>query len=120
MKSSLAILFLFLCLNVRAQTDSTYTNPEYLYGGEKGLHDFIRKNLYIPESMCGGYTGNYIVEFTIDEYGETADVKLLKANTAAIAVKLYKLIPQLKFKPATRNGNPVCVVYTLPITISRQ
>jgi hypothetical protein len=120
MKSSLTVLFLFTCLVGYAQTDSTYTNPEYLYGGEKGLHDFIRKNLVIPESMCGVYTGTYITEFTIDEYGETGEVKLLKANTAAIAVKLYKLIPQLKFKPATHNGNPVCVVYTLPITISRQ
>lgn len=120
MKSSIVILFLFTCLACSAQTNSTYTNPEYLYGGEKGLHDFIRKNLEIPESMCGVYTGTYIAEFTIDEYGETGEVKLLKANTAAIVVSLYKLIPQLKFIPATRNGNPVCVVYNLPITISRQ
>lgn len=62
-------------------------------------------------------TGVFIAEAVIDEKGDVTNARILKGPDPKIAAAALAAIRQWKFKPATLNGKPVAVYYTLTVNI---
>lgn len=87
-------------------------------GGDAALMKYIDSHLqYPPTAMENGIQGRVIVQFVVTKTGKIGDVKVVRGVDEALdaeAVRLTKSFPD--FIPGKKNGRPVNVWYTLPIT----
>ena len=87
-------------------------------GGDAALMKYIDSHLqYPPTAMENGIQGRVIVQFVVTKTGKIGDVKVVRGVDSALdaeAVRLTKSFPD--FIPGKKNGRPVNVWYTLPIT----
>jgi TonB family protein len=65
-------------------------------------------------------TGVFIAEAVIDEKGNVTNARILKSSGPKVDKAALAAILQWKFKPATLNGNPVAVYYTLTVNVDLQ
>jgi TonB family protein len=95
-----------------------YDNPPVFRGGEKAMYKFINSKLVYPQSARESLvSGKVIVRFAIDALGSVGDVSVVNGinkELDAEAIRVIKLLP--KWKPATLEGKPVKVGYTIPVT----
>lgn len=102
--------------------DSVYTSvdqmPEYP-GGQGSLLKYITKNLHYPiEDKDGDIQGKLIVNFVIDRYGKTRDIKVVRPIGSKIEKSVIELIKNMPdWKPGKFKGKVVAVKYVLPVTI---
>ena len=86
-------------------------------GGEEALVQFLKDHIkYPPKAAKRKIQGRVKVEFLVDKTGKVRDVKVVESvdkDLAKEAVRVCKLLPD--FIPATVNGNPVDVWFSLPI-----
>jgi TonB family protein len=64
--------------------------------------------------------GVAIAQAIIDKEGNVTDVKILKGLAMGLDQEAAKAIRAWKFEPATRNGDPVSVYYTITLHFSLQ
>jgi protein TonB len=64
--------------------------------------------------------GVVILQATIDRNGDVTDTKVLKPLPMGLAEAAVAAVEQWKFKPATLNGKPVAVYYSLTVTFKLQ
>ena len=64
-------------------------------------------------------SGKSIAEFLIKNDGTVSDVKIIKSLGPAFDEVMVKGINQLKFIPASVNGQPISVRYKLPIIFNK-
>ncbi len=69
---------------------------------------------------CVARDGFTILESIIDAMGNVTKIKVLKGLPLGLTDSAVKATEQWKFKPATRNGVPVPVFFTLTIRFSLQ
>jgi len=62
-------------------------------------------------------SGTPVYEVTITAKGDVANVRVLKSSNLGIDAEEIAALRQWKFRPATRNGKPVAVYYTLTVNI---
>ena len=63
-----------------------------------------------------GYVGGRVnVEFTIDENGDVINPVIIDTFNLTLNDVVLDRVKQSKYYPATQNGRPVKVKYTLPI-----
>ena len=107
-----------------SSTDNTiYANfsadgrPQYP-GGDAAVLQFIAQNLKYPVSaMEQGVQGRVVVDFVVEKDGSMSDVKVVRSVDSALDKEALRVVKALsKFTPGTKNGQPVRVRYTLPIT----
>lgn len=86
-------------------------------GGEEALVQFLKDHIkYPPKAAKRKIQGRVKVEFLVDKTGKVCDVKVVESLDKDFdkeAVRVCKLLPD--FIPATVNGNPVDVWFSLPI-----
>lgn len=86
-------------------------------GGEKGLRDFISKNVtYPPTAAKNGVQGKVYVQFIIEKDGSIGNAKVIRGVDPQLdkeALRIVKLLPS--FKPGKQRGKLVRVSYTIPI-----
>ena len=95
--------------------------PEFPEGGEKGLVDFLRKNVnYPPLERQNDIEGVSYIKFVVDNDGSIYDVKVYPgaeskgtANMHKEAMRVIKSMP--KWKPGKQNGKPVKVHFQIPV-----
>lgn len=87
-------------------------------GGQAAMLKFISEQLRYPsEAMKMGIQGKVTVQFEISETGSVGQIRVARGKDPDLdkeAVRVIRLLPN--FIPATFNGKPVKVWYTLPIT----
>lgn len=87
-------------------------------GGDSGLYSFIASNLNYPAmAIENNVQGRVIVQFVVKKDGSIGDVTVKRSvdrDLDAEAVRVCKKLP--KFIPGKLNGQPVNVMYTVPIT----
>ena len=93
--------------------------PEFI-GGEKALHDFIKKNLKYPSNVFSdtymGIEVKVLVRFLIDEQGKVTNPQIVQSGGDALDIEAIKVITKLpSFKPGLQDGKPVKVHYMLPV-----
>ena len=91
-------------------------NAEYP-GGEEALSQFLKSNIKYPSRAVKKMVeGRVTVKFFIDETGKVCNVKVAEGVDKDLdreALRVCRLLPD--FIPATVNGEPVKVLFSLPI-----
>ncbi|WP_170934742.1 energy transducer TonB [Hymenobacter gelipurpurascens] len=86
-------------------------------GGEEALRAFIRAKLQYPqEALHRRIAGKVYVSFLITEEGHIRDAAIVKGIGAGLdqeALRLVRIMPW--WNPGKNAGQPVPVMYTLPI-----
>ncbi|MEZ5037094.1 MAG: energy transducer TonB [Chitinophagales bacterium] len=102
-------------IEYREEDSETSTYP----GGTNALLKFLADNLQYPnEAREAGKQGVVKVQFYIDIDGSIQDLKVISdqvgSGCAEEALRIIRLMPN--WIPGTKNGNPIKVPYTVPIT----
>lgn len=86
-------------------------------GGETKMKEFIAQNLQYPKkAQENGIEGTVYVNFSVDNTGKIANVKVLRGIGGGCdeeAIRIIQMMP--KWIPATLNGKTVSTVFTIPI-----
>lgn len=91
--------------------------PEFP-GGDHALMQFLREHIVYPRTAAQfRVQGKVIVQFVVEKDGTIGETKIVQSVDKELdyeALRVVKMLP--KFKPATVDGEPVPVWYTLPVT----
>lgn len=86
-------------------------------GGEEALSQFLKDHIkYPPKAAKKKIQGRVEVEFMVDKTGKVSDVRVVNSVNKDLdreALRVCGLLPD--FIPATVNGEPVEVLFKLPI-----
>jgi len=118
--SFFALLFLLASVSL-AQTPSP-AGPPFRVGGDVRRPEKISGSppVYTVEARKDRVTGVVILEAIIDEQGNVTDVKVLKGLPAGLDQAAVKAVETWKFRPATLDGRPVPVYYTLTVNFTME
>jgi TonB family protein len=70
---------------------------------------------YTENARRARLEGTVIVQAVIDETGRVLDVQVLKTLPMGLDVAAAQAVAQWRFTPATFNGRPLKVIYTLTV-----
>ncbi len=86
-------------------------------GGEDALAQFLKEHIkYPPKAAKNRIQGRVDVEFMVDKTGKVYDIRVVESVDKDLdkeAVRVCRLLPD--FIPASVNGEPVEVLFKLPI-----
>ena len=90
--------------------------PKYV-GGMQALMEYLQENVSYPENaMKRGEEGRVIVEFIVHRDGSIVEPVVIRSVSKELDMEAIRVILNMpKWKPATKDGIPVRVKYTLPI-----
>ncbi|WP_181885236.1 energy transducer TonB [Pontibacter diazotrophicus] len=102
----------------KAQSEQAYgvfmeAMPVYKHGGEKGMLDFIQKNLQYPSDES--FKGVVVTSFVIDTTGRVTEPMTIKSLSDEADKEALRVTELLEFYPGMQSGKKVPVRYTLPI-----
>lgn len=85
-------------------------------GGETALFEYLKENVkYSNEDRIKGIQGMVYTQFVIDKDGSVVDIKTVFGIGGNCDKEVANAIAAMpKWKPATQQGKPVKVKYTLP------
>ncbi len=121
-KRLLLIIAMFsITLQVAAQSGTVYDVVDQMPafpGGGSALMNFLSQNIRYPAvAEENGIQGRVIVTFVVNSDGSISDTKLAKSVDPSLdkeALRLVKSMP--RWIPGRKNGTPVRVKYTIPVT----
>lgn len=91
--------------------------PKFGKKGMKGFLNFIKENaIYPPFALINNMEGKVVCEFVIDKTGKLINVRIiedLNEDFDLEVVRVLSLSPM--WKPGKDKGNPVNVLYRVPI-----
>ena len=91
--------------------------PEFI-GGEDALIRFLNKKIIYPKfELEGDIEGEVIIEFLVDKDGSISHAKVIKSATPGFdkeALRVVRMMP--RWKPGMQGGEPVKVLFNVPIT----
>ncbi len=91
--------------------DTSMTRPEPVYRPNPGYTDAARR---------ARVEGAVILLATIDKEGNVVDARVTHALPFGLDSAALQAVKKWKFKPATRNGQPVAVYYELTVNFTLQ
>jgi TonB family protein len=120
-RSSFSLLLFLLASASLAQTPPP-VRPPYRVGGNVTRPEKISgaPPAYTVEARKARVTGVVILEAVIDEQGNVTDVKVLKGLPAGLDQSALEAVQSWKFNPATLDGRPVPVYYTLTVNFTME
>ena len=97
-------------------------NEELQKCSNKKLLDYIYGNLTYPkQSRKLQIQGRALIQFVIDKNGRPTELKVLNGVSKDIMIVVEKLVNNMpKWRPGYKDGNPVNVLYTLPVIFRLQ
>jgi TonB family protein len=118
---SLLLLASLLASGTLAQTPAP-AGPPYRVEGDVKRPEKISGSPpgYTVEARKDRVTGVVILEAIIDEQGNVTDIKVLKGLPAGLDQAAVKAVESWKFNPATMDGLPVPVYYTLTVNFTME
>ncbi|RYD54933.1 MAG: hypothetical protein EOP56_17745 [Sphingobacteriales bacterium] len=129
MKLAICICILILSFSTTATAQEEEKETEYkpLVNWEVppspsyDLNSYFLKNLKFKDSMATVEPAvRVLVEFIVEASGKIRDVKLRRSKgiSPAIAQEVVRIVASMPdWAPATWNGHPIEVQYTLPVLI---
>ena len=87
-------------------------------GGDNEMYKFIKTNLHYPPSAKeSGIQGRVTCRFIIEKDGTISNIKVVRSLHTLLDKEAVRVIESMpKWTPAKRNGEPVRVVFCIPIT----
>ncbi|WP_366186849.1 energy transducer TonB [Flavobacterium ovatum] len=103
--------------------ESKYANMEEKPTPKKGIEDFysyISNNFIITNrAKLRAKTGKIYATFVIDKEGQVIKIKILRGLGEGLDEELIKVLSSYeRWIPGKRRGQPVNVLYSIPITIA--
>ncbi|MCF8405837.1 MAG: energy transducer TonB [Bacteroidales bacterium] len=91
--------------------------PEFP-GGQTQMKNYFTTQLAYPkEARDQNIQGRVILTFIVDKSGRTSDIQLLQRIGGGCDEEAARLIQSMpRWKPATKDGKPVNIRFTIPIT----
>lgn len=113
-------LLLFLLASVCLAQAPSPAGPPYRVEGDVTRPEKISgaPPLFTAEAREAGVSGVVILDALIDEKGDVTDVKVLQGLPMGLDDASVQAVKHWKFKPATLDGQPVPVYYTLTVNYS--
>lgn len=103
-------------IKVGKATATVGSKPEFP-GGQLELQKFIARTVKYPEeAQKKGETGRVFVTFIVNKLGVVDSAHIVRGVSPSLdaeALRVVKAMP--KWKPAKSKGEPVSVVYTVPV-----
>ncbi len=92
--------------------------PEFP-GGEMALRKFIAKHIKYPDvPIEEANIGKIYVEFCVNKKGKVERTKVIRSVHPKLDLEAIRVIKRLpKWIPGMHEVKPVCVYYTIPISI---
>lgn len=114
-RPALLLLFALAATSTFAQTVDF--DPPYRVGGDVTAPVVIQRidPVYPPEAKEKGIAGIVITEVMVDREGNVVDVRVLKPLPYGLDQAAVDAVRQWKFRPGTRNGQPVGVFFNLTV-----
>jgi TonB family protein len=111
----LALLLLFALAAMSSFAQTVDFDPPYRVGGDVKAPVVIQRvdPVYPPEAKEKRIAGVVITELLIDRNGNVVDVRVLKPLPFGLNQAVVDAVRQWKFRPGTRNGEPVGVYFNL-------
>jgi hypothetical protein len=97
-------------------TSSIEVKPDFPGGIEK-FYKFVGNNFQTPEE--DGLKGKIYVTFVVEKDGSLTDIRVVRDigyGTGKEAIRVLNKCP--KWIPGQKNGKPIRVIYSIPITIN--
>jgi TonB family protein len=102
--------------NINGQIDTLKDHDPIFPGGKKGFEKFLKKNLKMPKTSVDAQ-GKVYITFLVQKNGGLINVKVARGINPAFDAEALRVINKSpKWVPAKRNGKPVAMQYTVPIT----
>ena len=100
------------------QTEQSPDQRAVYPGGDAALMQEVAKNVRFPKKAVENKTsGRCIVTFTIDADGKVTNPRIYKSLTPECDKEVLRVVSRLKkFQPAMKDGKPVSMQYTIPIS----
>jgi TonB family protein len=116
-----AFLFLLASMSL-AQTPPAAEGPPYRVGGNVLRPEKISgaAPTYTEKARKAGVTGTVVLDAVIDEKGNVTDIKVLQGLMSGLDESTIKAVKKWKFRPATLDGRPVSVYYTLTVSYTME
>jgi TonB family protein len=116
-----AFLFLLASMSL-AQTPPAAEGPPYRVGGNILRPEKISgaSPTYTKEARKARVTGAVVLDALIDEKGNVTDVKILQGLMSGLDESTVEAVKNWKFRPATLDGRPVPVYYTLTVNFTTE
>lgn len=91
-------------------------------GGKEALLNYLSENVRYPRGAeVYGISGRVVCSFVVEKNGSITDVKVAKSVHPALDKEAVRVISSMpKWAPAMKNGQPVRIRYTLPVTFRLQ
>lgn len=112
---------------IESDKDKVYNVVEQMPkfpGGDVALFKFISKNLVYPKkAIKENAEGRVIVKFVVSKDGSLKNISILRGCSPELnqeAMRIFQLPTMPKWTPGTRNGEPVNVTFSFPITFKLQ
>ena len=96
--------------------DSLYTEVDQIPELIGGLRDLQQRVRYPTSALVHGVQGNVIVSFVVDEEGTVSERRISGSVSYAIAQAAMEAVTQSSFTPGIKDGKPVKVKMTMPVT----
>lgn len=111
----LALLLLLALAAMSSFAQTVDFDPPYRVGGDVQAPVAIHRvdPVYPPEAEENRIAGSVITEVVIDRHGNVVDVRVLKRLPYGLDKAVADAVRQWKFRPGTRNGEPVGVFFNL-------
>ncbi len=98
--------------------DTVYVVAEKMPKIKGGLQS-VQENLKYPErARERGIQGRVIVQFIVNKKGKAENYKVIRNIGAGCGKAAIRAIQRARFEPGEVNGEPVEVLFSLPVTFS--
>jgi len=91
--------------------------PKFGKKGMKEFLSFIQDNaIYPPFNMINNEEGKVVCQFVIDKTGQLINVRIVEGLNEDFDLEVIRVLSlSPKWKPGKNKGNPVNVMYTIPV-----
>lgn len=95
----------------------TVENMARFSGGDEGVSTWLHQNVKYPEkAITDGISGKVYVSFIVNSKGKVVFPKVIRGLSPELDNEALIVLSKMpNWQPATQNGTPVSVSYTVPI-----
>ncbi|MBD0726409.1 hypothetical protein B6A10_14610 [Flavobacterium sp. L1I52] len=126
--NKILFLIVFICFSQISLGQETEQDNNFLVNKEKmdvvpistkgtKLYEYIGRNYRVPDVR--GLKGKVVVNFVIDENGNIGDFNIVQDIGHGAAEELIRVLKttQGKWKAGIKDGKPIKVLYSCPLSI---
>ena len=87
-------------------------------GGEAAMYKWLGDQIQYPAAASEeGIQGRVVVQFIVEENGSISHVNVVRGKHPALDAEALRVVKKMpKWNPGRNNGQPVRVIYNLPVT----